>query len=169
MNKGLYEKYGKYFLNKFEKDDKLKFDVVKNNSDGFGVYIYSKSDFSEYFLRIDRNMIYVDGIVVQDEGLEFQDISAVDSSKIYLYLDTQAEILTNFLKNGVIMFAYQNADKVVSMSTNVTDRKKLFENFDIEEFYNEQTTPKEPDFERLTKIELLDFYGDVVYEYSQTK
>ena len=131
MNKELYEKYINYFLNKFKDDRKLKFDIVRNNDDMCGVYIYSNSDFSEYFLRVDNRMIYIDGIVVQNEGIEYSDITKIDSKQIYEFLDKQGEELLNFLKNGLILYAYKHDDNVVTMSTSVTNRAELFKDFNI--------------------------------------
>ena len=99
MSKKLLEQYGKYFISKFQDDSGLKFDIVKNDDEMWAVYIYSRSDFSEYFLRIDKKMIYIDGIVVQNEGIEYDDIADMDSKKIYKFLDAQAKILSSYLKS----------------------------------------------------------------------
>jgi hypothetical protein len=167
MNKDLYEKYANYYIDKFKDSPRLIISKKWVTEDILHIAIYTKLPSFEFFMGIFPNMILFDGICVCDQGIDFDDIEKVNKNEIFAFLDNEANIILNYIENGLFLFAYQNADKVVSMSTNVTDRKKLFENFDIEKFYNEQTTSKEPDFEVLTKIELLDFYGDVVYEYSR--
>lgn len=166
MNKEIFKQYGEYFLNKFKNNKYLKFDVVKNDNYSFGVYIYSNSDFSEYFLRIDDDMIYIDGIVVQDEALEFKDIEKIDTKIIYKFLDNQAEILESYLKYGINLYAYKNNVCVLKVSTYNGKKKTLFKEFDIKNFYKKYRTINTPLFEEITKIQLQDFYGNVVYEYN---
>lgn len=165
MAKTIYEKYANYFLDKFKNNKKLKFDTVINNENMFAVYIYSESDFSEYFLRVDSQMVYIDGIVVQDEAIEYENIDNVNPNNIYNFLDEQAKILQLFLDEGVNLYAYKNNNVVVTMSTDVIDRKNLLKDIDIEKFYNQQIFGKHPPFSEIDRIELQDFYGDLIYEY----
>ena len=169
MNKELYEKYGKYFLNKFQNNKKLKFDIVCNNENGFGVYIYSNSDFSEYFLRIDDEMIYIDGIIVQDEGLEFKNIAEIDESIIYKYLDEQASILQTYLDRGINLYAFIKDGNIIRMSTDKILNENLLNTFNAENFYNQCCFAEHPKFEDIIKLQLQNFYGDVIYEYTSQK
>lgn len=166
MEKLIYEKYADYFLDKFKDNKKLKFDNVINNENMFAVYIYSESDFSEYFLRVDSQMIYIDGIVVQDEAIEYENINNANPEDIYNFLDEQAKIFQLFLDEGINLYAYKNNNTVVTMSTNVIDRKKLLKEIDIEKFYNQQVFKNHPSFSEIDKIELQDFYGNIIYEYN---
>lgn len=166
MEKSIYEKYADYFLDKFKDNKKLKFDNVINNENMFAVYIYSESDFSEYFLRVDFQMIYIDGIVVQDEAIEYENINNANPEDIYNFLDVQAKIFQLFLDEGVNLYAYKNNNTVVTMSTDVIDRKKLLNEIDIEKFYNQQVFKYHPSFSEIDKIELQDFYGNIIYEYN---
>lgn len=166
MEKSIYEKYADYFLDKFKNNKKLKFDSVINNENMFAVYIYSESDFSEYFLRVDSQMIYIDGIVVQDEAIEYENINNANPEDIYNFLDEQAKIFQLFLDEGINLYAYKNNNTVVTMSTNVIDRKKLLKEIDIEKFYNQQVFKNHPSFSEIDKIELQDFYGNIIYEYN---
>lgn len=165
MEKTIYEKYADYFLDKFKDNKKLKFDNVINNENMFAVYIYSESDFSEYFLRVDSQMVYIDGIVVQDEAIEYEDINSANQNDVYNFLEEQAKIFQLFLDEGINLYAYKNNNRVVTMSTNVIDRKKLLKEIDIEKFYNQQVFKQAPSFSEIDKIELQDFYGDIIYEY----
>lgn len=166
MEKSIYEKYADYFLDKFKDNKKLKFDNVINNENMFAVYIYSESDFSQYFLRVDSQMIYIDGIVVQDEAIEYENINSANPNDIYNFLDEQAKIFQLFLDEGINFYAYKNNNTVVTMSTNVIDRKKLLKEIDIEKFYNQQVFKNHPSFSEIDKIELQDFYGNIIYEYN---
>lgn len=166
MNKTILKKYADYFLDKFKTDKKLKFDVVADNKDMFAVYIYSNSNFSEYFLRVDYRMIYIDGIVVQDTAIEYDDINKVDADDIYRFLDNQADLFQLFLNEGVNLFAYKGNNEVLGMSTDITDRKKLLTDIDIKKFYNQQVFKNAPLFEELDRIVLQDFYGEVIYSYN---
>lgn len=166
MEKSIYEKYADYFLDKFKDNKKLKFDNVINNENMFAVYIYSESDFSQYFLRVDSQMVYIDGIVVQDEAIEYENINSANPNDIYNFLDEQAKIFQLFLDEGINLYAYKNNNTIVTMSTNVIDRKKLLKEIDIEKFYNQQVFKNHPSFSEINKIELQDFYGNIIYEYN---
>lgn len=166
MGKSIYEKYANYFLDKFKNNKELKFDNVINNENMFAVYIYSKSDFSEYFLRVDSQMVYIDGVVVQNEAIEYKNIESVNPDEIYNFLDEQAKIFQLFLDEGVNLYAYKERDVVVKMSTDVVDRKKLLKDLDMEKFYNQQVFKHHPLFSEIDKIELQDFYGNIIYEYN---
>lgn len=166
MEKSIYEKYADYFLDKFKDNKKLKFDNVINNENMFAVYIYSESDFSQYFLRVDSQMVYIDGIVVQDEAIEYENINSANPNDIYNFLDEQAKIFQLFLDEGINLYAYKNNNTIVTMSTNVIDRKKLLREIDIEKFYNQQVFKNHPSFSEINKIELQDFYGNIIYEYN---
>ncbi len=170
MNKSntIYEKYGNYFLKDFLVNKNLKFDIVKNDEKMFAVYIYSKSDFC-IFLRIEKTMIYLDGTCFIDEGDEFEDITKIPENEIYSYLDKYIDILKVFFDNCILLYAFKDGQEEVATSTDVLDRNKLLKNLDIREFYNKNKVRVDPPFEELDRIELRDFYNNVVYEYDVSK
>ena len=67
------------------------------------------------------------------------------------------------------MFCYKDGQEEVATSTDVLDRNKLLKNLDIREFYNKNKVKVDPPFEELDRIELKDFYNNVVYEYDVSR
>ena len=166
MTNTIYEKYGTYFIDNLKDDKNLKFDIVKNDDEMFAVYIYSNLDFDPYFIRFQKDMIYIDGCVVQNEGIEFDDLSSQDESFIKNYLDKQLTTLKTFLKNCMFFIGYKNNEILDYFSTDVMDRKREMENFDIRRFFNEKKFKNSPSFEEFDHAEIRDFYDNIIYEYN---
>lgn len=167
MASTIFEKYGNYFLEAFKDDKKLKIDVVINNEDMFAAYISSKLDFDPYFIRFQKDMIYIDGCVVQDECLEFEDINTMPECTIFEFINKHIGLLKNFLNNGLFMFAYSKEEPVFSVS--IKENKNALVGKEIRNIYNKNKFATAPDFDDLDKVIFKDFYGDIVQCFETSK
>jgi len=160
--KTIYEKYGEYFKAKFKQDKNLEFYVVPNLEDMYCLYISSRLDFDPYFIRIDQEMVYIDGPVVQDEAFEYSSIEKISEKEILSYLDKKAKELQLFLENGVFLYAYKGSEVVMGVSIPNNNRSDFLKQFDAKKIYNENKTLDAPGYLELTRLELKDFYGNTL-------
>ncbi len=169
MNRKLYDKFANYYLDKFKKYRGLKIKVTIPVDGIMHIEIGTSLPSFCYFFGLFNNMAVFDGINVCDDGIEFDDINTVDPQKIYDLIDEEFKKISAIIEGGVFMFCYKDGQEEVATSTDVLDRNKLLKNLDIREFYNKNKVRVDPPFEELDRIELKDFYNNVVYEYDVSK
>lgn len=166
MDKSIYENYAEYYINKFNGMDGLKITKKWMTENILHIDIFTDLPYFEFFMGIFQNMITFDGICVCDEGIEFDDIQNVDPNTVYKLFDDVSERIKIFIKEGLFIFAYKDGEEVVALSTDVMDREKVMKNFNIRDFYETNKFKHDPKFEELDRIELKDFYNNIIYEYN---
>ena len=166
MKNLIYENFANYYINKFCDYKNLKISKNWANDDIMHVVISSNLPYYEFFMGLYPNMISFDGMCVCNHGIEFDNIETIDKDVIYALLDEESELIKKFINEGILIFGYKNNELKCTMSTDVIDREKALKNIDIKSFYTERKFDDQPSFDELDKIELKDFYGNVLYDYN---
>lgn len=166
MNKELYGKYGNYFLNYFKDDSRLKISKKWINDEILHIDICTNLPSFEFFMGIFPYMVVFDGICVCDHGIEFENIERANPQEIYSLLDSEAKLILKFIKEGLFLFAYKDKENIFASSLTQLNRKNFLKNLNIKKLYNSYAKHHIFTFEEVDSIKLLDFYGDVIYEYT---
>lgn len=165
MEKLIYEEYAKYFIDKFAMIKGLNINKAWLNDEIVHITISTNLKYFNFFMGIYPYMIEFDGICICGEGLEFEDIETQDKKIIFEYIDEVSAKILEFIDLGRFIFAYKNNDCVFASAVDGVEIEKE-NNFDLKELYNKLKTKGDINFCDLDRIEIKDFYGDIIYEYN---
>lgn len=169
MNQEIYEKYAKYYIDKFADVPGIR--IVKKWINDHILHIYVETDLSfEFFMGIFDDMLTFDGICVCDHGIDYDNIETVNPRTVYKFIDKEAALIKKYIREGVFMFAFDKEGKrVASQSCSVINRKRFLKTFNIKDFYYREGLSHYPKFEELSRIEIKDFYNQIIYAYDIDK
>lgn len=170
MDKKILEKYCNYFLSKFKNNDNMIVFINENLPNdrvvmGGAYYKHAKDGESEFGIRLDDTIHTYSSFYPDYFVDEFDNTwEKYSEDEIYKILDEQYNLCENAIKNGCYIRAYINDNCVLSSSF----IKKEKNNIDFKKIYNELKFKSDPVFEKLTRIEIYNYYYNLLGQYNSS-